>query len=520
MRFRKLETGDIDAMAVVAQSLDNQWVPPDLLHEMIDKRLEFSDVRERLRAAVRGEYIRSLINSTQVVINRSFFYNNPVLFEDFLPGATNRAGFIELLDQGAIVQMLLAERTPVEPPAFLVDQHAPHYTFMQQGWDAWEATAEEAEVHSLRLSWNDDGLNGDLIRQRLAAEFTRKAQTLVNLYGPTLAGDLGVDIDTAHAIKRRLADVAARCVQLSVEDKVATRETMYKEFLTADRSEPILGRFDRSRPFTAYVKQLIDLTHSANMAVALETLALTPADALHRATLQEWRSVGRGPQEVSAEQIGELLRGLAFEVVSEDLYLDTFAKLSLRDVVDVRASRQWADYVRLMKGMLEDPLGRFADPRRGAPAVIAAYVDLLAETTRIAAGRERPDKPLPMARSFALVASVDVAGALLEFTTGPHGVHVVVAGAVASTAASEVANVTVRVGLRALERRRRVARFGKALDTRTQILTGRTGDRAARFWQDLVAQFEAHMSEETMAEVRRRQKTDATVEGGDEAVDY
>ncbi|HEU5159588.1 MAG TPA: hypothetical protein VFU43_21505 [Streptosporangiaceae bacterium] len=485
----KITLAELHPMAVVAQSLDNQWVPPALLRRMIDDGLELSDVRDALREQVRAEYIRALVNSPQVVINRAFLYNNPLVFEDFAPGAADRAAFLSLLDSGAIVQLLLTERTPVDQPAFLERQAAPNYTLLERGWRAWTAAAGEAQVHSLRFSWTDEAANAEQVRRRLAHTFTKQGLTLVNLDAAHLALDLGIDRDTALRVKRRLADVNAHCADIAARDEFVTREMLYKEFVTAEGTDPALGRYSRGRPFCAEVKQLVDLAYSVSSATNLNALALTPSQALHRSALQEWEAVRRGSDPVSAEQLAHLLRGTAFDFVQETLFLDTFAKLSMHDVWDVRHSEPWAEYVRRMSLLLADPLNMFDDPEAGAPAVVDAYIRLLGETTRIATGRHRPVRPEPRARDFAAVVAVEVAGAVLEYEIAPSGLTVALAGAVAAPFVAEAARVTVRLGLRARESRRDRKRFAHSLDTQTQILNGWV-ESGGRFWAELVKELE------------------------------
>jgi hypothetical protein len=491
-QFTKITLEELHPMAVVAQSLDNQWVPPALLRRMLDDGLALDDVRAALRDEVRAEYIRALVNSPQVVINRAFFYNNPLVFEDFAPDttdATDRAAFLSLLDSGAIVQLLLTERTPADQPAFLENQTAPNYTLLETGWRAWTAAAAEARVHSLRFSWTDDGANAEQVRQRLARSFTDQGLRLVNLDAARLALDLGVDRDTALRIKRHLAEITAHCAEYAARDEFVTRELLYRQFVTAAGTDPAVGRYDPARPFCAEVKQLIDLAYSVNSATNLNALALTPSHALHRSALQEWEAVRRGSEPVSAARLAQLLRGTAFDFLQETLFLDTFAKLSMRDVWDIRHSPQWAEYVRRMSRLLADPLGMFADPDAGAPAVVRAYLDLLGETTRVATARRRAHRPESRPRDFAAVVGIEVAGAVLEYEIASSGIRVALVGAIAAPFALEAARVSVRLGLRALGEHRARKRFAHTLDTQTQILNGWV-ESGGRFWAELVKELE------------------------------
>lgn len=499
--FKELRISELHRLAVVAQSLDNQWVPSNLLWEMLRNRQNLSDVRTRLRDDVRADYVRSLICSPQVLVNRAFLYNNPIVFEDFKPGAPNRNAFISLLSSGAIVQFLVTERTPADEPRFLLEQDTPNYTLLREGWDAWKDAAQEAYVHSLRFSWEQDAANADIVRQRLANAFTQRAQNLVNLHGPTLAEDLRVDLDVAREIKRRLVEVSNRCAVLAAADQFATRETLYKEFVTAPDTDPAIGQYDSNQPHCNYVKQLIDLAYNVNLAVGLETFAQTPSNGLNRTVLQEWQAIRRG-SPVTADQIAAIVTGVAFDFVQSALFIDTFGKLSMQDVLDVRGSKQWDTYTKRLDALVAAPLTMFDDPETGANAVVKAYIALLQETTRIATARRRPGVPESVPRDMSVVLSVEVAGAILEYQFLPEGLKVVLAGAVAAPLLAEAAKICVRLGVRGRAERRERRALGSALDTRTQLLNGWV-DSAGSFWRQLVAETQQFIDDEALAKILR-----------------
>jgi hypothetical protein len=507
---QKLKVSELDRLAVVAQSLDNQWVPPSLLKQMLKKGQNLSDVRSRLRHDVRAEYIRALICSPQVLVNRAFLYNNPVVFEDFTRGASNREAFLGLLTSGAIVQFLVAEKTPVDPPRFLNEQSTPNYSLLREGWEAWTGVAGEALVHSLRFSWDEDDTNQKVVRQRLASAFTQRAQSLVNLDGPTLANDLKVDPARARDIKRRLVDVSNRCAELAAVDEFATRESLYKEFVTAPQTDPAIGQYDLTRPHCEYVKQLIDLAYNVNLAVGLETFAQTPSDGLNRTVLQEWGAIRMG-DAVTAEQITAIITGVAFDFVQGALFIDTFGKLTLRDVLDVRGSQQWDRYTSSMDALVASPLTMFDNPESGANAVVGAYIDLLAETTRVAMARKRPGLPESVPRDLSVVLSVEVAGAVLEYQYLPEGLKVVIAGAVAAPLLAEAAKVCVRLGVRGRANRKERKALESALDTRTQLLNGWVKS-AGSFWRQLVAETQDYIDDEVLTQILRPRPT-ASIDG-------
>jgi TIR domain len=74
--FVPIEYSDLDQLTMLAQSLDNQWVPRGLLLQMLEKGLALTDraVEMQRNQAVRSEYIRALINARQIVINRAYLF--------------------------------------------------------------------------------------------------------------------------------------------------------------------------------------------------------------------------------------------------------------------------------------------------------------------------------------------------------------------------------------------------------------------------------------------------------------
>ena len=155
--FLPLERSDLKTVAVAPQSLDNQWVPRSLINEMMRKKKALRDVSRRRDKAVRGEYIRALLNGEQMVINRAFLYNNPVVYHDFLPKSPDLAAFKELVAQGVIVPYLFRETTPIDQPAFGVED----------GFEAWIRVAKETIPSCVRFSWQEDP-NRELTREWLS----------------------------------------------------------------------------------------------------------------------------------------------------------------------------------------------------------------------------------------------------------------------------------------------------------------------------------------------------------------
>src|SRR6266702_6143134 len=103
VEFMAIEPANLRSVPVLVQALDNQWLPHQLWHRVMGTGSLTMEMEEQLRQLVRTEYIRGLISGRQVVINRAFIYNTPIIFQDYLPESQNREAFKTLLGTGIIV---------------------------------------------------------------------------------------------------------------------------------------------------------------------------------------------------------------------------------------------------------------------------------------------------------------------------------------------------------------------------------------------------------------------------------
>lgn len=67
--FKTLEPADLRSMPVMAQALDNHWLPRSLLRLILGDKLTYAETAKFHGSLVRTENVRALINARQVVIN-------------------------------------------------------------------------------------------------------------------------------------------------------------------------------------------------------------------------------------------------------------------------------------------------------------------------------------------------------------------------------------------------------------------------------------------------------------------
>lgn len=103
----------LEAGATIPQALDNQYVSDDIYSQIVKnkKSLIDPDIAKKREGDAQNEFIRSLIYSSQVVINRAFISNNALLYNYYLPGDhLGATSFATMLNQGIIVPYLYNEK--------------------------------------------------------------------------------------------------------------------------------------------------------------------------------------------------------------------------------------------------------------------------------------------------------------------------------------------------------------------------------------------------------------------------
>ena len=460
VEFEAIEYKHLKKVCVVAQSLDNQWVPRGLLSRMLDQGLSLADVQQERERAVRSEYVRALINAEQVVINRAYLYNNPVVFQDYTGKGPDREAFKEFLKSGVIVPYLFNETSPVDEPAYRTLR-----------FQSWSELAQEVRMQCVRLSWGDD--NASKIDDLLAVRFHLFPRTAMDRNPDVFLYHLNLPLDKKDEFRRRLKQMSDISGDFSMQDKKITREDLYKHFVVADDTSPAEGRYDRNKPFAGEIKQLLDLCYNMNLPDALGRYALTPFDSLPRTALQEWQGMKEEPIKIG--DLVTLLSRTAFDLVQGGLFLESFGLLSLVDVQEVRRMEEWTLYMESMDELIRNPL-EFAESNTGASAVYHNYINLAQAMTRYLANR-RMEEWAPV-----IELQIDIAGAILSVRWTNYGMQYQAHGSVSGLYRPGEAPVVARMNIRD------VSGQGKQADLATNIdfMRGHVED-AKKQWQELIS---------------------------------
>lgn len=470
----RLEPADLRAVPIVAQCLDNQWVAPDLLTTMLRDGRTYKDIEHTRSAAIRSEYIRGLLNGEQLLANRAFLYNNPVVYRDFVSEGPNRDAVRTLLATQALIPILYQEDDPSQKPE--------NFTVDPVGWPAWVQLCNETQLPCLRLSW-DAADNERFTTERLAKPFHRWALNARILDQKQLLADLGLPADAAGTFDKVLLNLRALAEETENEGKdkpsFLSRQRVYVRFIARSAEDVPLGRFDASKPLAAAIKQLVDLVYNVNLADAMGGYALTPMGGLSRPALQDW--IQKPAKRITAADLTEMLRREAFAALQSGLFMKSYGLLTLPDVVAVRRTDSWAEYIRRVGSLLNDPFS-FSAPETGAQALGGAYLAMLRDAGRIAA--ERRQQAAMSAWNPVIELVIRVGATVLSVVGGDNPVARI-GSSVSNIVADRVAPVVAKLIIRGVD-----AATGPSISTSMDILRGQM-DGARQQWDEVLAHVRA-----------------------------
>lgn len=286
---------ELEADATTPQCLDNHYVSDKLFSYLIRNEADYSDpkVRAIRKSEIQTEFIRSLIYSSQVVVNRAYLVNNDYLYANYEPeDRTNFMAFCQLLLDETVVPFLYSESSLTS---------GMNFDLRKEGDRALKAVVEEVgevNITCVRLA-AEDGENDQKVRimsSRFAEGLYRLQSVAADeLRTNAMAAELFSDKSPLHrdgawqafrSALRRLATYAfAKAGELSENDKTLTRTHVYRDHIVVPGSEAeqklalTLGRFrkpDQNDPFVFEMKKLVDLIYNTNLPDMLDRYTFTP----------------------------------------------------------------------------------------------------------------------------------------------------------------------------------------------------------------------------------------------------
>lgn len=374
----------LDLDAVVPHSLDNQFIPDDLLLSMVKAGLDFNSDKIKARRARLGkvEFMRSLLYSKQVVINRAFFVNTPYLYQNY----ASRKGaldFAKLIGSGAIIPFVTGKNL-LEKRDF--GQHP-------DGARALELLLpliDHADKVSLQTGEAAEPGHVDPL-QRMGAHFTALLAGLDNLTSEgcrVLLRELGAHVSPIPSrelafiarFEQRVKELAAlaQAKHSACPAQTLTRDEVYRKFFCIpDHSggNPVAnGRFlpqIRQDSTLILLKRMVDIVYNFNLPDHLDRFSMTAPGMAGRTPLDVMRAAAgtnssthpvAGGIDREEEQLIEKARQINAKYMKESVEIPFphLEKLSIESIIRLRDAGKWTSFIdsksRLLKVHRADDL--------------------------------------------------------------------------------------------------------------------------------------------------------------------
>lgn len=369
----------LEADAVVPQCLDNQYVSDAVFADLVTRAVDYRDARVQAarEADFRNEFIRSLIYSSQVVIQRAYLKNSEFLYKNYQPSdGENLRAFGTLMRSGAVVPFLFKERSLTAGLDFGT---------RSEGDAAMQALLAEVggDVRCVRLSVVDSV--NEAMATSMEAAFGTGLSRLVHLDDQQrnamaselfaepsrLQGDGAWDafddaVDELAESAGRIANKKRRKFRNGeVRSPHVARTDFYDRYLAYEsnpENTPI-GRFrspGQDAPFLLELKKYVDLVYNANLPDHLRRYTFTPSNLPSRLALQDAPGEGFSHDQISAmvadpESI-EYVRRVFQAHAQMAMTLPLLRDLKMTDVVEIRRLEEWEAFKNAQSEILKHPL--------------------------------------------------------------------------------------------------------------------------------------------------------------------
>lgn len=137
-------------------------------------------------------------------------------------------------------------------------------------------------------------------------------------------------------------------------NRAVERTEVYNKFIMLPGRETSTCMYDNSKSYAKEIKRLVDLKYNVNLPELLSFQAVTPSGSLPHSTIVN-TGMQNSPKVFTGEDFVRKIRNIAFSRFQDIQSLDTFARLELRDVVEIRKTGEWQHYRDALASYLEDP---------------------------------------------------------------------------------------------------------------------------------------------------------------------
>jgi len=376
MKTTLIGPNNLEADAVVPQCLDNQYVSDAVFAKMVERGVNYHDrdIAKSRENDFKTEFIRSLVYSSQVIIQRAFLNNSEFLYKNYLPeNGENLTAFSKLVRDKAVVPYLFRESSLLDNLNFdlsksgdlamkaLLSELGDEVTCVRLAVDEG-ANQRAADIMETKFGAGLSGLRhmGGEQRNAMASEVFADSQRLRE-EGAWDAFNKSIDSLARYAFNKpdELHNDPNR------ENKQLSRNDVYLDnFVVNGEGAVVNGQFRRpgpDNPFLLELKKYVDLVYNTNLPDRLKRYTFTPVNMPSRMALQDDPGSGYSDDQVRAivsnDEAMEFMRRTFMAHSQKAMSLPLLSDLTVADVQDLRDSLpEWKLFNESQAQILMHPL--------------------------------------------------------------------------------------------------------------------------------------------------------------------
>jgi hypothetical protein len=361
MPIKLIVPDQLEADAVVPQCLDNQFVSEQTFEYMLANEIGYDDsiVQSMRETDTKNEFVRSLIYSSQVILNRAYMRNNEYIYKHFMPDSPDLSAAAALARGEVMIPYLFEENS-------LLDDVA---------WD--KRPIGDQAIASLL-----DAAGGNITCLRLAVDDERNKQAtkiLSQNFQQYLVRLKHYDEDQRNILaeelrgqNRSFRDDAEwrefnRCLDALADYAYNARDLrrhgLYQDFINKPGSNTSEGHFRKKgndSTFLFETKALIDLIYNTTLPDSLRRFTFTPLTLPSRAALQDQISLAEKGTDwhkgLPDDDVLDFIRRQFMAQTQNAMTLPLLAKLTMADIVEVRRIDEWEPFRSAQTEILNNPL--------------------------------------------------------------------------------------------------------------------------------------------------------------------
>jgi hypothetical protein len=344
----------LDAFATFPQCADNQFLPLGALRDLYRRDMPLKKAMRERERAVRREYMRALVYSPEVVLNRAYAVNEPQIFQDV---RKQPADVAELVAKGWLTIQLLDNEQDMSQ---IIDNATfPRDTNGQKAWRQFLREFGDSQLRYLKLDHSETQAVTNrfpsMVRRLLRVDEMDPEQ-LTELF-KAVAID-GYDAQRLDDFKRFLNEKGEPWVRGKAPTELA-RNDFYREFvLSRDSPDTSQAGIDSHKEFAYELKLIVDLAYNNNLPATLLRQSFIPMELPSPLCLPSdlfGRGIGqrRVPPDVATGVSDGLLQEEVVYKSQEAFMIPEWADLTVKDVREIRAWPEWREFDKCFRSLVD-----------------------------------------------------------------------------------------------------------------------------------------------------------------------